>query len=128
MDLFQDIKEFHEKFGLEYKGSPRNLEEELGGFRFKFMVEELTEYSDGRAEQDLAKQLDALVDLAYVALGTAYMHGFDFNEAWRRVHAANMLKVRALAATDSKRGSTFDVIKPENWSPPVLDDLVAPRD
>ena len=67
------------------------------------------------------KVLDALVDLVYVALGTAYLHGFGpqkFNEAWRRVHEKNMEKIRAPSADHSKRGSAFDVIKPAGWTPP----------
>jgi len=141
MDLYNDIKAFHEKFGLEYNGPPRRIPEELLKFRTKFMAEELGEYAfDGDqlnidfltdAIQDdivppvkLENALDALVDLVYVALGTAYLHGFDFNEAWRRVHHANMQKVRALREVDSKRGSIYDVIKPDSWQAPDLSDLV----
>jgi predicted HAD superfamily Cof-like phosphohydrolase len=121
MNLFNDIKEFHEKFGLDYQGPPRQLDLELRVFRKDFMKEELTEYCQS---DDLHGQLDALVDLVYVALGTAYMQGFDFNEAWRRVHEANMKKVRADRADQSKRGSTFDVVKPPGWTAPDLRDLV----
>ena len=122
--MIADIKEFHEKFRLEYNGLPRELPGRLFDFRMGFMHEELTEYANAFDQADKTKQLDALVDLVYVALGTAYLHGFDFNEAWRRVHAANMLKVRALNPTDSVRGSTYDVVKPKNWQPPNLEDLV----
>lgn len=139
MDLMKDIVEFHEKFGLEYSGSPRRLGEELAKFRAGFMAEELGEYclSEGETKilvrevqrclipAPIEKQLDALVDLVYVALGTAYLQGFDFNEAWRRVHEANMKKIRVPFAIDSARGSTYDVIKPEGWSPPDLSDLVS---
>ena len=120
------------------------LEPELFGFRLKFMMEELTEWKD---EQDglvealtaddgnpdhrrmslgLHQQLDALVDLTYVVLGTAYLQfGPDvFHEAWKRVQAANMAKVRAQSADESKRGSTFDVVKPAGWTPPDHHDLV----
>lgn len=121
MDLLSDIREFHEKFGLAYRGSPRFLPTELAEFREQFMMEELEEYSDSLV---LANQLDALVDLVYVAIGTAYLQGFDFNEAWRRVHEANMKKVRVDRAENSKRGSTFDVVKPEGWTAPDLSDLV----
>ena len=119
--MMKDIKEFHEKFGLAYNGRPRDLSKELSDFRVHFMLEELDEYRDSN---HLVDKLDALVDLVYVALGTAYLHGFDFDEAWRRVHEANMKKVRAEVATDSKRGSTFDVVKPDGWAPPDLSDLV----
>jgi predicted HAD superfamily Cof-like phosphohydrolase len=140
MNLFDDIKAFHEKFELQYNGKPRLLEEGLAKFRTGFMAEELGEYcmhhqdteefvfmiKDTMVPQEipLDKQLDALVDLVYVVLGTAYLQGFDFNEAWRRVHEANMKKVRALRAVDSKRGSLYDVIKPEGWEAPDLKDLV----
>lgn len=139
-DLMGDIRAFHEKFSLIYDGFPRQLPSDLLDFRVKFMREELTEYTDDsnalaahlltdRTDTAntaflLEKQLDALVDLVYVALGTAYLQGFDFNEAWRRVHEANMKKVRALREADSKRGSTYDVVKPPGWEPPSHIDLV----
>jgi predicted HAD superfamily Cof-like phosphohydrolase len=144
--LFADIAAFHEKFSLEYGGLPRVLPEDLAKFRIGFMAEELGEYclddaataegiptmfteliQENAAPQNipLDKQLDALVDLVYVALGTAYLQGFNFNEAWRRVHEANMKKVRALRAVDSARGSTYDVIKPDGWQAPDLSDLVS---
>ena len=121
-DLFGDIRKFHEKFGLDYNGPPRALPDDLEEFRIKFMQEELDEYKD--PENGLAHKLDALVDLVYVALGTAYLAGFPFNEAWSRVHEANMKKVKALRPEDSKRGSVHDVVKPPGWAPPSLSDLV----
>jgi len=140
---WKDIQNFHAKFGLEYDEGPRALPHELADFRTGFMVEELCEYITDDEQfhclirsafhsrvnrQPLEKQLDALVDLVYVALGTAYLHGFDFEEAWRRVHAANMSKVRAKRAEDSVRGSTFDVVKPPGWKAPDLSDLVDIKD
>jgi len=123
-DLYKDIQQFHAKFGLEGPDSPFLLPKELLEFRVKFMMEELNEYVEAHDKGDKAKALDALVDLVYVVLGTSYLHGFDFNEAWRRVHDANMQKVRAKRAEDSKRGSIFDVVKPEGWTAPDLSDLV----
>lgn len=137
-NMMQDIKDFHEKFGLEYNGPVKFLNKDLFSFRFAFMEEELMEYrseheigikaviteSQSGVEMALEESLDALVDLVYVALGTAYLHGFDFNEAWHRVHEANMAKVRAKKKSDSKRGSIHDVVKPENWIAPNHSDLV----
>lgn len=144
-DPVRDIAEFHMKFGLAYDGPPRVLPTELADFRKRFMDEELDEYAKHEAKAsferfatatpDLAnytfhleEMLDALVDETYVVLGTAYLHGFNFREAWRRVHAANMEKVRALRASDSKRGSVYDVIKPPHWQPPDHSDLVENND
>lgn len=89
----------------------------------EFMFEELQEYCDASATNDLEGMLDALVDLTYVVLGTAYLHGFDFNEAFRRVHEANMKKIRAVSKHDSKRGTSYDVVKPAGWEPADLSDL-----
>lgn len=140
--LFDDIKEFHEKFAITYEGAPRALPPSLQQFRTKFLREELREYLisvehihqvlqgktdpsfDDEVAYDLEHMLDALVDLVYVALGTAYLHGFDFQEAWARVHAANMSKIRAKKSSDSKRKSKHDVVKPVGWRPPRHRDLV----
>lgn len=138
--MWQDVKDFHRKFGLEYTGKPRVLEGELGKFRVDFMSEEHCEYvahrdallltfaedsgDDANTAFHLEHMLDALVDLTYVVLGTAVLHGFNFPEAWRRVHEANMAKRRAETADESKRGTTFDVIKPPGWEPPNHADLV----
>ena len=124
MTMIRDIADFHTKFGLAYNGKPQQLSEELSAFRIKFMQEELDEYVHSTVTNDLEGQLDALVDLVYVALGTAYMQGFNFKEAWRRVHEANMRKVRATSEEQSKRNSSSDVVKPAGWVAPDLKDLV----
>lgn len=142
LNMVSDIADFHKKYGIEYKGKPRFLPEELQRFRTKFLREELEEYElaieaaedelqlsllerdPGEVLSHMEKALDALVDLVYVALGTAHLHGFNFEEAWRRVHAANMLKIRTPSADQSSRGSSFDVIKPPGWVAPSHKDLV----
>lgn len=138
VDFAADIAAFHEKFELEYKGKPRILPGDLAQFRMGFIQEEFSEYhgslvgaANSIVEGDpegvqvyLEKALDALVDLVYVIMGTSYLHGFDFNEAWRRVHQANMAKIKTPSASMSKRDSPYDVIKPEGWVAPDLSDLV----
>lgn len=141
MPMLDDIREFHEKFGLEYNGKPRALPTDLADFRHVFMLEEAGEWANSNdeakaAEQyadraeytyQLEKQLDAIIDLLYVVMGTAYLQGFDekiLTEAWTRVHTANMKKVRAQSAEDSKRGSAHDVVKPDGWEPPDHTDLI----
>lgn len=126
----QDITDFHEKFGLDYNGPPRLLHPDLWNFRMKFVMEELNEWAEAHASQpsdvSMEDSLDAAVDIVYVALGTIYMQGMGhlFEEAWEKVHRANMQKVRCENEGDSKRGSTFDVIKPEGWQAPDHSDLI----
>lgn len=124
MDLFAAIEEFHTRFNLPKAPKPSMLPKEMASFRASFMSEEVTEYISACAMGDAEEALDALVDIVYVALGTAYLHGFDFNEAFRRVHAANLKKVRVDHAGESKRGSIYDVRKPVGWRPADLSDLV----
>ena len=141
-DPFADIEEFHKKYGLEYSGKARVLPAHLAKFREKFIREEYNEYLkavhaakeelrgktlsfDDEVAFNLEHAFDALVDLCYIVMGTAYLHGFDFREGWRRVHEANMRKVRATCSKDSKRKSRMDVVKPADWTPPRLHNLVA---
>jgi len=148
-DPMADIVDFHTKFSLGYDGPPRALPKEIAEFRTGFMREEIDEYHMSNAmanveaglesdKRDLANYtyhlenvLDALVDEMYVVLGTAYLQGFGpkiFKEAWNRVHAANMTKVRATDASDSKRNSIHDVVKPLEFKPPRHVDLVELND
>jgi predicted HAD superfamily Cof-like phosphohydrolase len=139
IDMIADVAAFHDKFGLEYDGRPRLLPDDLRKFRSEFLLEEAREYELSVAAGDcalrlglgqaavaaqLAEQLDALVDIIYVALGNAYIQGLPVAEAWRRVHAANMAKIRATSETASLRGGTADVVKPLGWRAPDHLDLV----
>ena len=123
-DMAADIEEFHEKFGLAYDGKPRPLQRDLLKFRHRFIFEEFKEWVKAMKGGRLDEEFDALIDLAYVMMGYAYMRGWNWRKAWARVHAKNMEKVRAQSAADSKRGSQFDVIKPKGWTPADLSDLV----
>lgn len=140
-----DVSVFQKKMNHEYDGGPRLLPPELALFRLRFLGEELKElgkamgvvvdisctsvadastWSGPERVEALTEALDGLVDLDYVLLGTVLQLGFGpvYDEAWRRVQRANLLKVAGQKAT---RGFAKDVIKPIGWSPPDLTDLVA---
>lgn len=218
----QDVKLFHDKFGLVTPESFVKLDDGLHKFRSGFFTEELTEYEDAVRDGDLATTLDSLIDLVYIIAGAALVHGiqheefygaamvvdeffgddsvlsedlvlkennrislpdpfaasvfvtlmrdhidcFDdvhehedmtlaarheyvkytlaamfnsclaasgycgcteelWNELWADVQRANMSKERALRESDSKRGSTYDVIKPAGWIPPRTEEIIA---
>jgi predicted HAD superfamily Cof-like phosphohydrolase len=125
MNLEQLVKEFHRKFGLEYTGQVRALPPEYQQFRTARMQEELDEYKQAVEEEDLEKQFDALIDLVYIALGNAHLHGFPFNKGFELVHTANMSKQRAEKPTESRYGTTYDIIKPTGWTPPNLKVLLS---
>lgn len=127
VDLLEDIADFHKKFELHpVSDKPSLLEIPDMAYRIQFLFEEMQELVDAFEAEDLEQQFDALIDLVYVAIGTAYLMGLPFGEGWSRVHAANMKKVRAKSKDDSKRNHEWDVIKPEGWESPYLKDLVTP--
>lgn len=118
------VKEFHDKFGLP-DGSENVLldNKELQQFRLAFLREEIDELETALAERDLVGIFDALLDLVYVAYGTALCAGINpeqFDAGMDAVHAANMAKCRAESADQSKRGTTFDVVKPDGWQGPEI--------
>lgn len=146
---FQDVAAFNAKFGLPNEDEPEPsapLSPDVLSFRLAFMIEELAEFAasqgaetvavllrkimnemrDGRYAADppivtgLADGGDALVDLVYVALGTAHLMRLPFEEMWAEVQRANMEKERAVAGGDarSKRGHDLDVVKPAGWRGP----------
>lgn len=121
-DMMRDVVDFHEKFELTYEGQVRNLPKGLQDFRSKFLTEELEEYLSAVEEKDIVGQADALIDLIYVALGSAYLMGLEhvWTDLWDEVQKANMKKVRATNTKESKRGSLHDVVKPDGWVGPDL--------
>lgn len=205
MNYFNDVKCFHDKFGLETPPSFYLVPKSLHDFRVGFFIEELTEYIESYETRDMATAIDSLIDLVYITCGAALLHGFTdeifeiqsvnafppklsdskkapifltsndhlllknsisrgiaeyelgylYNDSkriaeafnaiywsclngaeamsfyqkrwdilWADVQRANMQKERVLKAEDSKRGSTWDVRKPEGWIPPRSEELV----
>jgi len=124
MDLFNMVAAFHEKFELKPQPQPDFPIDEIAALKCIHMKEELDEIKLAWAEGNLEDYFDGLIDLVYVALGAAYLAGLPFNEGFKRVHEANMTKIRALREEDSKRGSTYDIVKPPGFVAPTLTDLI----
>lgn len=115
INLFELVKQFHKKYQLEV--NPNNIQ--LQHARIKHMQEELNEYIQSVQNNDREGQLDALIDLVYVALGTAYYENFNFDEAFKTVHSANMKKIQ-----QSTERSKWDVVKPKGWTPPNIKEYI----
>jgi hypothetical protein len=121
-----DVIEFQKKFGNHEPQAPMPVE--LHIVRLDKLEEEIRETIDGlyrvlgssnliELHNGLCEVLDGTVDAIYVLYGTLYCLNLheQFDEAWRRVHKANMTKER--------KGE--DVVKPVGFTPPVIGDLVA---
>jgi hypothetical protein len=143
LDVMDMVAAFHIKYGLPFGGTVNGGDEDWTRFRIECFKEEIAEYAEaaGKVHDELSKapnhrdvevvregleeQLDALVDLVYFAVGTAYTQfgAQRFKEAFTRVHRANMTKVRG-EAKDTKRGHGNDLIKPPGWLAPCHHDLI----
>lgn len=127
MGQHKDVDQFHKKFGVDaqHPEKPETMEVTLFQFRHKFLQEELQEFSDAHGKNDIVKAVDSLIDLVYVAHGTALLMGVTpekWNACWQAVHQANMLKIRVESVEESTnatgRGHASDVRKPDGWQSP----------
>jgi predicted HAD superfamily Cof-like phosphohydrolase len=120
----EQVGEFMRKFGQQFKRGtgadlphrPRHLTLRKAMERHDFMAEELGEFYDAAHANDLPLMADALVDLVYVAKGTANLLGLEttWPELWADVQRANMAKERGI----THRGNKVDCVKPSGWVPP----------
>lgn len=120
------VMAFQAQMGQGYTGPPRELPASLASLRMKLVREEAEELCAAIERGELHEQLDAIVDLIYVAIGTATQAGMGdvLWAAFHRVHRSNMGKVPAPAREASKRDSVRDIVKPEGWRPADLRDLL----
>lgn len=119
MSNFEDVAEFHEKYLVPCSVSPALLDSGTMNYRVNFLQEELTELIFSYGNDDLEGCADALVDLVWVAMGTAHMMGLPWEKLWDEVRQANMRKRLAKPdGSDSKRGNPLDVVKPPGWVGP----------
>jgi NTP pyrophosphatase (non-canonical NTP hydrolase) len=121
MNLIKDVADFHQQV-LQQPPQPCAILERIDAMdRLLFMYEELTEFDNALLKEDMVGMADALADLVYVAIGTAYMLGLPFQEIWNAVQKANMAKV----AGTTKRKMRVDAMKPAGWVGPEAEILKA---
>lgn len=118
-----NIAEMHAKFGVNEVVANFDKEKlsKFLEFRIKFLQEELDEMKNATQAEDV---VDALIDLAVVAIGTLDSYGVDSYEAWNRVHAANMAKQVGVKASRPNKLGLPDLIKPSGWQAPTHADNV----
>ena len=120
--MIKDVDAFLNKFGLKYAGLPRSLDKAARDERIRHMLEEIEEYKEAKS---VADEFDALLDLIYLAIGTARMQGLNLEAGWDRVHQANMRKIKKEITDDYGNISEYKsgIAKPEGWEKPDLTDL-----
>ena len=118
--MMRDVRRFHmEVLGgatLPTEPGVRMLSAERRMYAMKHLREESEEFAGAETVED---QADALVDIAYVALGRLLEMGILPDATFDAVHEANMRKTAGL--NPQRPDNPHDAIKPEGWTPPDLE-------
>jgi len=120
--MFDMVARFNlEVIDLPIPMTPTRLSNERKDHAVDHLKEELDEFDTAGIIDD---ELDALLDLVYVALGRILEMGILPGAAFEEVHLANMQKRQG---TVPKRPNSqgLDAVKPEGWSPPDLTPYVS---
>lgn len=110
-----DVERFqHEVLRYPVPDRPTYLTGDAYGQKIRHLNEEMIELMSAH---DIEGQADALVDIAYVALGALIQMGICPGAAFEEVHNRNM--ARELRDGDNRfGGQTPDAVKPKEWTPP----------
>lgn len=114
--MYTQVEDFLRKVKIAQAAQPTLLDNETMVNRYNHMFEELSEFAQSNNMSDLHGCVDALVDLVYVALGTASMMGLTedhWEDCFERVHLANMTKKHGPV-----EGHKFGVVKPDDFEAP----------
>lgn len=122
VDLVKDVTDFYTLFGYPKQKKPciPTSQADLINFRIKFLQEELDELKEAIKNEKIDDALDALVDIVYVALGTAWHFNLPFEKAWQVVHKANMAKLPGKSQRHYQ-----DAIKPKGWKRPDIQSVIS---
>lgn len=120
--MLNDVKAFHKRLDMwqEESGVVGHLHMDTMVERQDFLEEEMGELETAVAHHNLSEQIDALLDIVYVALGTLDMIGADVPRHWAEIQRANMSKLRGVGS----RGNKVDAIKPEGWQGPRHEEIL----
>lgn len=135
MSDFSDVGAFQNQFGFPVSGShvcpPTESDATTRDARLRFILAEVRELAEAYG-YDLTYTLlppapdhgiclphvaRELVDIVYVALGTAHFHNLPWSRIFKLVHRANMRKIRDVNGAQDEK---FGVIKPPGWVPPDI--------
>lgn len=128
-NMYADVGEFHRKFGIPAYDPRKPCDfptKEIIDYRIKFLEEELIELKKALAEDNLPDAIDALADIAYVALGTAHYFNVPFHQVWEEVQRSNMARVQVTRENcpPDKQYRVDMVMKPPDWIPPQIAGII----
>jgi predicted HAD superfamily Cof-like phosphohydrolase len=120
-----DVKEFHETYGLPVKENADLSCEKTKQLRINLLQEELDELKEALEDNDIVGVLDALTDLQYVLDGAYLSFGLHNVKqvAFDEVQRSNMSKLDE-NGKPIKRESDGKILKGPNYFKPNLSQLV----
>lgn len=133
MKMQEQVREFHEKFGLKV-GEDRfdTPDSDLIRLRMSLITEEYDEvmtalnllYMDTPFYhlEDYANAMKELADLMYVILGTAVSFGIDMEKVFDEVHRSNMSKVWEDGTIHRREDGK--ILKPPTYSPADIEKVL----
>lgn len=85
--------------------------------------EEVDEFEEGCAGDDVGDAVDGLLDLIYFAVGGLHRMGLteaQINTCFSAVHEANLTKRKGVKATRPQDGSVADAVKSDEFQDPKI--------
>jgi predicted HAD superfamily Cof-like phosphohydrolase len=117
MTFWQTAVRFFMETARQHVGDrPKRVTIEQASRRSTWLIEEALEAQKAAVNGDVPQLAKELVDVIYIALGTANDWGIDLQPVFEAVHLSNMDKLRLGAATDGDG----KVLKPQGWKPPNI--------
>lgn len=104
------------------RDGPQLLSEEETRWLRRALLEEVDEFCEAHAAEQLPMAVDGLIDLIYFAIGGLYRLGLDeakITECFLAVHNANLSKKRGVKPSRPQDGSVADAVKPADFVDPV---------
>ena len=117
----RDIESMQDKYGIkDWMEDPANKDKlkDFMAFRIEFLKEEFEETIQAFKDKDPEELIDGHIDLCVIAIGTLLAFGVDAQEAWDRVHKANMAKEVGVKPGRPNPLGLPDLVKPEGWESP----------
>jgi predicted HAD superfamily Cof-like phosphohydrolase len=113
LSLLEMVRHFHAVAGVPVANVPSALSPARLSSRVEWLREEVNELE---AASTLVDQLDAAIDVLYLALGTLVEMGVELEEPFKLVHESNLAK--AWPDGRFRQTATGKIIKPSGWQSP----------
>lgn len=115
------VKEFHETYGLPVEKAPNISDAKTNALRINLLAEEVDELKEALEANDIVEVLDALTDIQYVLDGAYLSFGLQDlkTKAFDEVHRSNMSKLGE-DGQPIRRESDGKILKGPNYFKPDL--------